>query len=174
MTIRKKQKPFVKSASTDVGVDESREQIRALLKKYGATGFGVSEDYRTRRVTVSFVLPGDGSGFVPVQIPIDIGRVYSALYEGGQPNQYAKDPTYIAARHEQAERVAWRQLYLIIDATLTASSLGMVRISDVFMAHTMVVTDDGRTERMADYLDRVGGALAPGVRALLPAPKAEK
>jgi hypothetical protein len=166
-----KKKPFVKSASTDVPVTESRESITTLLKRHGAKGFGVQENYHTGIVTVSFVLPTEQGSHVPIQIPIDVGKVYAAMY--AQPraaggDRYKDDPERIEQRREQAERVAWRQLHFIIDATLTAAALGMMRVSDVFLAHTMVVSDDGRSERMADYLDRTQGALTPGVRALLP------
>lgn len=156
----------MKSGDTNVPVEKSREDIRSLLKRHGAAAFGASEDYRTGRVVLTFAIPGASGGFTPVQMPIDTQRVYEALYT----NQTA-DPAVIAQRREQAERVAWRQLYLIIDATLTAATLGIMKVSDVFMAHTVVVSDDGRSERMADYLERTQGALAPGVRALIAAPK---
>jgi hypothetical protein len=170
-------RPFVKAQDTDVPVERSREDIRALLKRYGAVGFGVQEDYAKGRVAVSFVLPAAGGGHVPIQIPIDIGRVYAAMYEqrkgGGLPHSKGPDAEERhEQRREQAERTAWRQLYLIIDATLTAVQLGMMSISDVFLAHTMVVSEGGRSERMADYLARVQGALSTGVRALLPNPEA--
>jgi hypothetical protein len=68
----------------------------------------------------------------------------------------------------QAERVAWRNLVLWIDAALSAATVGVQTITEAFFAHTIVVDDGGRAERMVDYVERTGGAIGPGVRALLP------
>jgi hypothetical protein len=165
-------KPFVKAADTTVPVDQSVEAIKALVRRHNAAGFGVQEDYRTGRVTVSFVLNTDEGGHLPVQIPVETQIVYDRMYKqpraaGG--DRYADDPEYQQRRREQAERTAWRQLYVIVDALLTGVALGMISLTDAFLAHSMVVTDDGRSERMGDYLVRTQGVLAPGTRALLPA-----
>lgn len=167
--MKKGEKRFVKSADTNVSVQESMEAIKALVRRHGATGFGVLEDYKTGISSVQFVLI-EGNDHIPIKIPVNVGRVFSMLYEvprkmGGDP--FKDDPEHKQRRTEQAERTAWRQLYLIIDATLTAHALGVMSISDAFLAHTMIVHDDGRSERMGDYVGRVGGALGPGVRALL-------
>lgn len=41
--------------------------------------------------------------------------------------------------------------------------------TDAFLAHMMVVTNDGKSERMGDFILRGASALGPGIRALLPA-----
>lgn len=163
-------KPFVKSADTDVPVEKSQEDIKQLVRRNGAAGFGVQEDYRTGRVIVSFVMNLPDGGHLPLQIPMDVGKVYAKMY--GHPNDPKKyDEDVKEARREQAERTAWRQLHLIIDALLTATSLGIMTLADAFMGHVVVVNEDGRSERMGDYLQRTQGVLAPGVRALLPSGK---
>lgn len=172
MPSKKTQRVFVKSADTSVSVQESIESIKALVRRHGAQGFGVLEDYKTGIASVQFVLV-DGNNHVPIKIPVNINRVHAMMYE--QPREvggdkYKNDPRIKEQRKEQAERTAWRQLYLIIDATLTAHGLGLMSISDAFLAHTMIVHDDGRSERMGDFVERTGGALAPGVRALLATP----
>jgi hypothetical protein len=168
-----KSKPFVKSADSDVPVEKSAAAIKDLMRRYGASGFGTSEDYANGVVTVSFVLNTDDGQHVPVQIPARIQRVYGVMY--GQPraaggDRYKNDKAVPTARREQAERTAWRQLHLLVEANLIAVQLGIMSIGEAFMAHTMVVSQDGRSERMADYLARTQGALGPGVRALLAAP----
>jgi hypothetical protein len=165
----KRGKQFVKSADTHVSVQESMESIKALVRRHGALGFGVQEDYKRGISSVQFVLVEEAK-HIPVTIPVNIRRVHEMMYEqprkfGGDP--FKDDPEHVQRRQEQAERTAWRQLYLIIDATLTAHALGVMPLSDSFLAHTMVVHDDGRSERMGDFVTRSGGALAPGVRALL-------
>lgn len=169
-----KSKPFVKSADTDVPVEKSQEDIKQLVRRNGAAGFGVQEDYRTGRVIVSFVMNLPDGGHLPLQIPMDVRKVYAILYEqpraaGGDP--FKDDPAHRERRLAQAERTAWRQLHLIIDALLTATSLGIMTLADAFMGHVVVVNEDGRSERMGDYLQRTQGVLAPGVRALLPSGK---
>lgn len=141
------------------------ESIKTLVRRHGATGFGILEDYKSGISMVQFVLI-EGNDHIPIKIPVNVGRVYEMMYS--HPNDpFKNDKEKEVGRREQAERTAWRQLYLIIDATLTAHALGVMSISDAFLAHTMIVHDDGRSERMGDYVERSGGALGPGVRALL-------
>lgn len=169
-----KRRMFVKAADSDVPVERSIQSIKDMVRKYGASGFGTSEDYRNGVVRVEFVLNTPDGGHVPVQIPVRIQRVFDALYSqeraaGG--DRYKNDSAMQDRRRQQAERTAWRQLHLLVEANLTAVQLGIVTLGEAFMPHTMVVNDDGRTERMADFLERTAGALAPGVRALLAIPK---
>lgn len=174
MTTRKpKAKPFVKAADTDVPVEKSMEDIKQLVRRHGAAGFGVQEDYRTGRVTVSFVMNTPDGGHLPLQIPIDVNTVFARMYDGEfrtGANQYAARSKKEAEelRRAQAERTAWRQLHLIVDALLTATSLGIMTLADAFMGHVVIVTAEGKSERMGDYMARTQGVLAPGVRALLP------
>lgn len=158
-----KMKAFVKSADTTVPVQESIEGIKALVRRHGAVGFGIREDYRSGKALIEFALK-QGEQAVPVHIPLDVERVQQLMYLHAPKNDEAAQK-----RREQAERTAWRQLYLIIDAVLTASQLGVMTITDAFLAHMMVVTEDGKSERMGDYVQRGAGALGAGVRALLPA-----
>jgi hypothetical protein len=160
-------KKFIKSADTDVSVQESMESIRALVRRHGAVGFGVLEDYKSGMSTVQFALIQDGR-HVPISIPVNVKRVHELMYvRAPKHNDSVGVEGREQARLDQSERTTWRQLYLIIDATLTAHTLGVMPLSDSFLAHTMVVHDDGRSERMGDFVERSGGALAPGVRALL-------
>lgn len=158
----RKAKPFVKSADTKVSVQESIEAIKGLVRRHGAVGFGVIEDYRTGKSVVQFALV-QGEQHVPIHIPLDIQKVHDLMFT------YKPRDAEAGRQHkEQAERTAWRQLYLIVDAVLTASALGVMTITDAFLAHMMVVTDEGKSERMGDFVLRGAGALGPGVRALLP------
>ena len=153
-----------------------------MLARYGATGFGYQRDLERGTIVLQFVIPdsaGKDAPRVPVTLPIEIHRVYDALY--GRPMKWdytlkknLHNPKgYDAKKLEQAERVAWRNLVLWIDAALSAATIGMQTITEAFLAHTMIATDDGRTSRMMDYLNSRQGVLAPGVRALLPPPREE-
>lgn len=173
MTAKAKPKTFVKAADSNVPVERSVEAIKDMVRKYGALGFGTSEDYHNGVITVSFVLNTPDGQHVPVQIPVRTQRVYDAMYGASRANanQHASAAQAEQNRRAQAERTAWRQLHLLVEANLTAVQLGIFSIGEAFLAHTMVVNDDGRSERMSDFLERTAGALAPGVRALLSSPQ---
>ena len=158
---------FVKAADTRTDPSKSRSDIETMLRRYGAVGFNFAVDLEKDTVTVSFMLPDSpkpNAPRVPVTLPVEIRRVYHALY--GTPR---KGQNYDTTKMRKAERVAWRNLVLWIDAALSAASIGVQTITEAFLAHTVVVRDDGRQQRMMDYLNDTGGALPSGARALLPA-----
>lgn len=170
---------FVKAGDTVVAPEKSRVEVERLLTRYGAVGFSYAIDIEKGEIKIEFVVPNSkekGAPKVPVRLPISVRHVYDSLY--GRPMRYdysqtpakhVHDPKgYDAKKLQQAERVAWRNLVLWIDAALSAATIGVQTITEAFFAHTIVVDDGGRTERMAEYVARSGGALAPGVRALLP------
>lgn len=193
MTTAKRGSPFVKSADTKASAANSRAEVEKMLVRYGAAGFGYQRNMETGEIVVQFVVPDSPDSKaprVPVTLPVSVRRVYDRLY--GQPTREVRlsdeertsrlhagersvpywrkefNPAgYDPKKMEQAERVAWRNLVLWIDAALSAASIGVQTITEAFLAHTMVVSENGRAERMADYLGRTQGALAPGVRALL-------
>lgn len=176
MTTRRNGKhTFVKASGTEVAPEKSRIAVERLLRRYGATGFAFTMDLEQGEIKIEFVVPDSmrkDAPRIPVRLPVSIRRVYDGLY--GQPTKWSAegrvfDPKgYDPKKLAQAERVAWRNLVLWIDAALSAATIGVQTISEAFFAHTIVVDDGGRTERMAEYVARTGGAIGPGVRALLP------
>ena len=129
-------KPFVKSADTSTSVVNSKSQLDKMLRRYGAAGISMSEDYLKREIVVSFVVPDSAAKnapMVPVRIPISIKAVYQAMYG---PN--AREEKRFM---EQAERVAWRNVVLWVDAALSAvepalsapRSLADVRAADAWV-----------------------------------------
>lgn len=167
-------KSYVKAVDSVVAVDKSIAQIKKLVVEYGCSGFRVSEDYAKGTIVVTFVLNPPSGGHVPVDIPIQIDKVYDALYGDVKTNWNDRNPAATKQRRrEQAARTAWRNMNLLIEASLSSVSLGVQTIEEVFMAHTLVALADGRTARMTDYLAQTAGALAPGVRALLASPLQE-
>lgn len=180
----KKKGLFVKSADTKVTAANSRAEVEKVLRRYGAVGFSVAREFTDAgllsRIVCEFIVPdtmqGGAAPFVPVRLPVDVRRIYDALY--GRPTRYDYDAQkrvhnpkgYFEHGMEQAERVAWRNLMLWIDAALSAVAAGLQTVIEAFLAHTLIVHENGRTERMADYIKNVRGALSPGVRALLASP----
>ena len=178
---------FIKSQDTSVSVANSRGEIEKILRRYGASGISVQQTFDGKNnpemVTVSFIVPDKiGSEHkVPVSLPINVKRVYDGLY--GQPMKYEWERDerrkvfnpngYDPKALPQAERVAWRNLVLWIDAALSAAAVGLQTITEAFYAHTVVQLEGGGQARLADYIERMQGQLAPGVRALLSSPAEE-
>lgn len=155
---------FVKSDRTATQVSTSKVELERMLKRYGATGYSVSEDYAARRVILSIVLPdhaGRGAPRIPVKLPVDVRAVYDALY--GRPRNNGYNSAYL----DQAERVAWRNLVLWVDAALSAATIGLQTITEAFFAHT-VAGENG--ERMIEVVERAQAQLGAGVQRLLEAP----
>lgn len=172
-------KRFVKSADTSVPVSRSQGELERVLRRYGCTGFGVTTDYELARASIMLRVP-DGpekdATQVPVKLIVDFRAVYDALY--GQPMKWGQKPDgangrvpdlkgYKAKFVEQAERVAWRHLVLWVDAACSASTVGLQRMSEAFLAHTLMRTADGRVLRVVEQMDEAAGG---NWKALLPGP----
>lgn len=183
MTVAKKS--FVKSADTSSQVSSSKSELDRILRRYGATGLSVHQTFSDAGdalgVSVSFILPDSlakDAQKVPVSIPIEVRRVYDALYE--RPTRYAQKENglwdhifypkgYDSKKLAQAERVAWRNVVLWVDAALSAAAVGFQTITEAFFAHA-VVQVDGRNTRMIEVIETLQGQLPVGVRALLATP----
>lgn len=191
----KTDKPFVKSADTSTSVANSRAELERILRRYGAQGFSVAQDYANHGVTVSFIVPDSlkkDAHLVPVKLPISVRRVYDAMY--GQPKKSVRrtdeelaqqkarhgyiqsynrevynESGYDAKKLEQAERVAWRNICLWVDA-LSAAVAGMQTITEAFFAHAVVGASG---QRMIEVVEEAQAALGGGVQRLLTAPAEE-
>lgn len=159
------QRSFVKSAATSTPASVSRGHLEAMLRRYGCSGFGVHTDYATLIASVSFRVPDTGEAGareVPIQLKVNIRRVFDSLYAGRKRTHRWNEKAAL----EQAERVAWRQLTLWVDAALSASATGLQPISEAFLAHTLVEGPKHKPMRLVEYLDGQAGG---NWRALLPA-----
>lgn len=170
-----KERAFVKASTTTTQVTTSKAELEKMLRRYGAAGFSVAHDYAEHRVVISLILPdhpGKGAPRVPVKLPINIRFVYDALY--GRPMKYdytISKSVYHATGYEmkkleQAERVAWRNLVVWVDAALSAATVGLQTITEAFFAHA-IANENG--ERMIDVIERAQADLGPGVQRLLTA-----
>lgn len=164
-------KRFVKSATTSTPVGNSRSELEKMLLRYGCSSFASQCDYETGRIAVSFEVPDTlekGAEQIPVRLEVNSRNVYDAMF--GRPMKRDWNPTtytngepyhnpkgYDAKLLAQAERVAWRQILLWVDAALSAASAGIQRISEAFLAHTLVQDANGRAVRMVDYMDAMAG-----------------
>lgn len=136
---------FVKAATTSTGVPQSKMELERVLRRYGAEQFSTAQDYRRGLVVVQFSIPNTpetGARMVPIRFPVEARRVYDRMY--GQPMKYAggrqvhDENGYNAKKLEQAERVAWRNVILWVDAQLSAASIGLQTVEEAFIAHAAI------------------------------------
>lgn len=169
---------FVKSGNTSVPVSRSQAELEKLLRRYGASGFGVTNDYEAMKVMVHFRVPDSGekgAPQIPVRFDLDIRAVYDALYGRPTKRRWIEDEGkyvtewnpagYDAKKIQQAERVAWRQIVLWVDAACSAAASGVQRMSEAFFAHTLIRDEHGRNQRLVDHLDQVSGGNWRGLLA---------
>lgn len=157
---------FVKAATTTTSPEKSQADIMAMLRRYHASGFGFRRV--ATKLWVSFHVPrqGDG-GDHTVEIPIDTTLVLERLLEVHRlKRSHTKRPDAALA-----ERVAWRILYLWIDAALAAVAIGAQSLEDAFFAHLVMENTDGQTGRVSDYVRTLqqgtGGYQLPAARLLI-------
>lgn len=148
------------AATTDVTVERSRAEIERTLGRYGATAFMYGWD-RERAVVqfqandrhVRFLLP------LPAR---NDSRFTHTPAKGLRRSDVDAERSW-----EQACRVQWRALALVIKAKLEAVEAGITEFEDEFLAH--VVLPDGSTA--GEWLrPQIAQAYATGVMpSLLPA-----
>lgn len=168
-------KPFVKSHDTSTSAVNSRSEVDKMLRRYGASAISMSEDVAKKQIVVTFIVPDSAAKdahSVPVKLPLSIFAVYDALYDrptrgvfrDGEWSRITDAACYDTKKLAQAERVAWRNLVLWIDAALSAASVGLQTITEAFFAHTIVGAGG---ERMIQVVEQAQQALGPGVQRLL-------
>ncbi len=164
---------FVKAATTTVAPEKSQQEVQKLLRRYGASAISVAQDIARREIIVSFIVPNSAekdAPSVPVKIPVSVSQVYHAMY--GMPTRWrdggrVHDPNgYDRRKLEQAERVAWRNLVLWLDAALSAATVGLQTITEAFFAHAVV---GGSGERIIQVVEQCQSELGVGTQRLLTA-----
>ena len=113
---------------TGVAVSRSQSQIRDMLKKAGARGVQIEENWEGETVAfVRFLWEIEGNVH---RIRLTVARLPEDMHDT------LKTP-------EQRERQAWRGLFWYLKTTLEASTFGFVRFEDIFMS--FFESADGRT-----------------------------
>lgn len=136
-------KNHLRSWDTTTPAANSKKEMEAVLRRYGASGLTVSEDYATRRIFVGFTLPVSlqfrGTETTEVRLPVSIQEVHARLSLIGEFKR--RDAAWQEA---QAERVAWRHLLLLVEAALVAADSRIQTLTEAFFAHTVIDTPAGR------------------------------
>lgn len=151
---------FIKSVGTKVPARNSKAEVETLLRRYGCTKLQVMEDFAAGVFSVSFSLPDTpgSADDVPVRLEVRVDDVAKAIQRTFKRQQNAE------WLREQAQRVAWRHLVLWLDAALSASTLGLQKVSEAFFAHIIVASTG---ERMIDRVNAEGDKIGiPTLRLL--------
>lgn len=134
----------IKSHDTSVPVDRTRSQLEKLLTRYGCSHFGTSSDFEKGEFTVFFKVkntPRDKEAQVPVRLHVKVADVRRAMEREG-----------MRASDAQAERVAWRNLYLWVDAACSAAAVGLRPMAETFFADIAVRDENGSQVRAFDLI----------------------
>lgn len=118
------------AADTSVSTDKSIAEIRATVRRYGASEFAHMEG--DRQAAVTFTMRGRRILF-RLQMPDPKAREFLRTPGRDLP----RTPVQAEAAWEQACRSRWRALALVIKAKLEAVEVGIVVFEDEFLANTV-------------------------------------
>lgn len=131
----------VRSSDTKTPAGTSKKAFEELIRRYGATGFTVSEDYASRTVVVAFQVRAADGDVADIRLPVSYDAVKRKLMKLPEFARRAeRDATWA---DQQAARVAWRHLLLWAEASLAATDAGLSSLQEAFFAHTMIATPNG-------------------------------
>lgn len=121
---------------TNVSPEQTLMDIRKVLTRYKASGFGIVED--TTRVGVTFDMEGRRVRFV-VPLPSREDKAYRYTSSG----RHGVRGSFSEQKYEQGIKQRWRALLLTIKAKLESVESQIETFEEAFMAH--LVLPDGRT-----------------------------
>lgn len=125
--------------STEVPPENSAGAITNLLVQAGATK--VSMKYVERKIAGIEFHFQQGALEFPFQIPAKVYAIFDKLWKSRAPQNRSEADR--ARVFEQAERIAWRQLFRWVEAQVALIETGMVSNVQVFTPYMLVA--DGRT-----------------------------
>jgi hypothetical protein len=145
--------PHVRSFATETPAAQSRVQLEMILARYGCSRSGSDMDRQRERLTVWFTVAdskAEGVQEIPVRLEVNLASIRERLAALPASNKISKKKL---AEPEHVERVAWRHIVLLVEAGLVAAEAGVKRISEFFLADTVIRDVKGREARMIDFLD---------------------
>ena len=144
------------AAGTTVPVEKSRNELDALLNKYGATGFAYAK--RPGHEVIGFEY---GQRTIQFTLLEPLRDDYCRDWRG-----YSRDTAAIDKQWEQAKKQFWRIFLMTIKAKMEAVECGIVTFEEEFLAHTM--TPDGTT--VGQWLNpQLNAAFQAGQMPMFPA-----
>src|SRR6185312_13292701 len=147
---------------TSVAVAKSEAEIKAVIRRYGATSFASFETALS--AMIAFEMQGRRVVF-KLPLPDRQSKQFSETPSG----KWARSVKQADDAFEQACRSRWRALLLCIKAKLESVEAGIETFEDAFLAHIQM--PDGLT--VSEHVrPRIAQAYETGnMQPLLPAPK---
>ena len=152
----------LRSADTSTPVSNSKGELEKILVRYGCTRSGSDTDREAQIVSVWFTVPDSKVGkgeFIPVRIEVSLRDVRTRL----EAHLRETNKRIRAVTPEQVERVAWRHIVFLVEAGLVAAEAGIKKVSEFFLADTIVRNELGQEARFIRALE----ANEPKWKALL-------
>ncbi|MEN6536483.1 MAG: hypothetical protein ABFD89_22700 [Bryobacteraceae bacterium] len=142
LKFQRSNKPMGKYASnTGVSVERSQEEVKKVLRRYGADAFGVYE--RAGLGSVQFEISG-----LTIQITVPLPDPKAKQFTATPTTGRKRSSSAAWAAYEQEVKQRWRALLLAIKAKLEAVECHISTIDKEFMPY--VVMPDGKC--LADHL----------------------
>jgi len=121
---------------TSVAVERTEAEIKAVIRRYGATAFASMEAKGS--AMIAFEMQGRHVAF---RLPLP--DVADKEFQRTPAKGLARSPQQQLAAWEQACRSRWRALFLCIKAKLESVEAGIETFEDAFLAHIQM--PDGMT-----------------------------
>ena len=134
---------------TKVSVARSQDRIRTLLARFGASGFSVSEDFKTGDGQLTFVYKD-----MPVILSVSASR-YAKVKMENEPwtsRRRCTEEEYEAKLTEEGAKGIWRAAETWIKAQLEGVEFGFITFEDAFLAHFGVPLPGGGMMRLGDRI----------------------
>jgi len=130
---------------TSVSVDRSKAEIEAILRRYGADGFGHYQ--KGDRAEVCFEIVGKP---FRIDIPMPSQKDFAVTEKGRK-----RVESQVDAEYEKECRRRWRAICLVLKAKLELIYMGASTIEKEFMLH--MVLDNGSTvqEKLLPHINEI-------------------
>lgn len=151
------------ATNTTVSVERSQEQVKSILRRYGADAFGLMEE--ARQAAVLFRIDG-----ISIKIVVPLPDEHDEEFTTTETGRRRRSDDAAWRAYEQAVRQRWRALLLAIKAKLEAVDTGISTIETEFLP--FMVMPDRRTvgEHLLPQIHQlVAGGRMPNLLALPPA-----
>lgn len=128
--------------TTGISPAKTAAEIIELLVRAGATQ--IASDYADGKLSgLAFVLPARGRGMPhSYRLPVRVEPVFKIL-AARRKRRSRLWAMAVAKDKDQAERVAWRQLYRWVQAQLAMIEVGMAETPEVFLPYMQA--ENGRS-----------------------------
>ena len=117
--------------TTKIDVYKTLGEIQGVLVRHGARKVLQEYDNAGHITGLSFIVEVQGQ-MIPIKLPADVDKVLDVLHR-----------QKVNCDREQAERVAWRNIYHWVVAQMALLETSMVSMDEIFLPY--VTQQDGRT-----------------------------